>query len=67
MFKLKDLSTFEYPSYLIIYNAVLSLITTLFYAVLHTAIAFQYFNIVELYEGKTLSEKIDLIKKDDQV
>lgn len=67
MFKLKELSTIEYPTYLIIYNAVLSLLTTLFYVFLHTAIAFQYFNIVELYEGKTLSEKIDLIKKDDQL
>lgn len=70
MFKLKDLSNAEaisYPTYLIIYNAVISLISTFFYAVLHVAIILQYFNIVELYEGKSLSQKLDQITSNDQV
>jgi hypothetical protein len=59
--------TYNYPFYLIIYNAFVSLISTLFYAVLHIAIIFQYFNIVEMYEGKSLSERIEKITDNDQV
>lgn len=59
--------TYNYPFYMIIYNAIVSLISTLFYVVLHIAIILQYFNVVEMYEGKTLLEKIELIKDNDQV
>lgn len=59
-------SAINYPFYLVIYNAIVSLIATFFYAVLHIAIILQYYNIVEMYEGKTLASKIEQITQNDQ-
>lgn len=54
-------------TYLILYNAFVTLISTFFTVILNIAIVFQYFNIVELHEGKTLASKIDLIGNDEEV
>lgn len=69
VFKLKNMAdaSIEYPAYMIIYNAVVNLITNIFYVLLHIAIIFQYYSITERFEGKSLSEKIDQITPNDQV
>jgi hypothetical protein len=57
----------DHNIYFILYNAFTTLISTFFTVVLYIAIVFQYFNIVELHEGNTLSWKIDQIGNDEQV
>lgn len=60
---------FEYviPTYLIVYNAIIGLVGTLITVILHIAIVLQYFNITEMFEGQTLSQRIDQITQNDQI
>ncbi|NJK96479.1 MAG: hypothetical protein HC905_17600 [Bacteroidales bacterium] len=70
---MKDLFSLQNPeeinekmsSFLIIYNALATISSSFVAVILHVAILFQYFNIVELYEGHTLSHKIDQLTRDE--
>lgn len=67
LFEMGSTEGFSIPTYLIIYNAIIGLVGTLITVVLHIAIVLQYFNITELFEGQTLSHRIDQISQNDQI
>ena len=50
---------------LIVLNVLTTILGTVLYVIPYTAIAFQYFNLVEIKESPSLMDKIDEIKKDE--
>lgn len=56
----------QIPLIILIYYAFMYLVSAFFQIVLHVAIVFQYYNIVEKFEGNTLFQKIEQISPNEQ-